>query len=209
MSLQRDNPVTLHQNDGATRADGWNGSHYQALHRNETKADGVSLPPLKTDSLPPAPASAWRRRISRALFGAALALLLVFGAPGLWNYLQSYESTDDAQIDGHIDPLSSRIDGTVVAVHVEDDDRVSKGELLVEIDPRDCQVAVEQARAHLGVALAQVASAKQDYAGPGEGTRSGCGGLQGAARCPPVRDPARPTGSAAGAIRSVHIRCAR
>ena len=74
------------------------------------------------------------------------------------------ESTDDAQIDGHIDPLSSRINGTVIRVHVEDDDRVKAGELLVEIDPRDYEVAVAQARARLELALAQVASAKQDYA---------------------------------------------
>jgi membrane fusion protein (multidrug efflux system) len=82
----------------------------------------------------------------------------------VWNYLQSYESTDDAQIDGHIDPLSSRIDGTVIRVHVEDDDRVRKGELLVEIDPRDYEVAAEVAKAQLELAVAQVASAKQDYA---------------------------------------------
>ena len=98
---------------------------------------------------------------------ALIALVLsVSGAvaPFAWNYLQSYQSTDDAQIDGHIDPLSSRIDGTVVGVHAEDDDRVKRGELLVEIDPRDYEVAVEQARAQLELALAQVASAQQDYA---------------------------------------------
>ena len=91
-------------------------------------------------------------------------LALAAATPSIWRYLNSYQSTDDAQIDGHIDPLSSRIDGTVIAVHVEDDDRVRKGELLVEIDPRDDQVAVEQAKARLGLTLAQVASAKQDYA---------------------------------------------
>jgi membrane fusion protein, multidrug efflux system len=95
----------------------------------------------------------------------ALALIMIGAvAPFAWIYLQSYQSTDDAQIDGHIDPLSSRIDGTVVAVHAEDDDRVKRGELLVEIDPRDYEVAVEQARAQLGLAPAQVASAQQDYA---------------------------------------------
>ena len=75
-------------------------------------------------------------------------VVLVVGVIGRfgWSYLHSYESTDDAQINGHIDPLSSRIDGTVVAVHVEDDDRVTKRALLVEIDPRDYQVAVEKAR---------------------------------------------------------------
>ncbi|HEY2523716.1 MAG TPA: HlyD family secretion protein [Candidatus Binataceae bacterium] len=98
-----------------------------------------------------------------ALAAAALAALGAI-APWAWNYLQSYESTDDAQIDGHIDPLSSRINGTVIRVHPEDDDRVKAGELLVEIDPRDYEVAVAQARARLELALAQVASAKQDYA---------------------------------------------
>ena len=81
-------------------------------------------------------------------------------SPFAWNYLQSYESTDDAQIDGHIDPLSSRINGTVIRVHAEDNDRVKAGELLVEIDPRDYEVAVAQAKARLELAVAQVASAQ-------------------------------------------------
>jgi membrane fusion protein, multidrug efflux system len=106
----------------------------------------------------------WYRRISKRVVLLALVILALAAiSPFAWNYIQSYESTDDAQIDGHIDPLSSRIDGTVIAVHAEDDDRVTKGELLVEIDPRDYKVAVEQARARLELALAQVASAKQDY----------------------------------------------
>ena len=107
----------------------------------------------------------WFRRISKRLLLVVL-LVLVLGAisPFAWNYLQSYESTDDAQIDGHIDPLSPRINGTVIRVNVEDNDRVKAGELLVEIDPRDYEVAVAQAKAGLELAIAQVASAKQDYA---------------------------------------------
>jgi len=112
-------------------------------------------------------ASSWRGRISRRTLLVLLPLLIAVGAASTfaWRYIQSYESTDDAQIDGHIDPISSRIDGTVVQIHVEDTDRVREGQLLVEIDPRDAQVAVEQARARLDQAVAQVASAKQDYAG--------------------------------------------
>jgi membrane fusion protein, multidrug efflux system len=109
--------------------------------------------------------SPWRRRPSaRVLLMALLVAAVGAAAPFAWSYLQSYESTDDAQIDGHIDPISSRIDGTVIRVHAEDDDRVRRGELLVEIDPRDFEVAAEQARAGLGLARAQVASAEQDYA---------------------------------------------
>jgi membrane fusion protein (multidrug efflux system) len=109
--------------------------------------------------------SPWFRRITkRVLLLVLLVLALGAVSPFAWNYLQSYESTDDAQIDGHIDPLSSRINGTVIQVHAEDNDRVKAGELLVEIDPRDYEVAVAQARARLELAIAQFASAKQDYA---------------------------------------------
>ncbi len=108
--------------------------------------------------------SRFPRKTRRLLLIALLILAVAAAAPFAWNYLQSYESTDDAQIDGHIDPISSRIDGTVIRVHAEDDDRVTKGELLVEIDPRDYEVAVEQAKARLELASAQVASARQDYA---------------------------------------------
>ena len=108
--------------------------------------------------------SPWNRRTTKRVVLLVL-LILAVGAvsPFAWNYLQSYESTDDAQIDGHIDPLSSRINGTVVRVHVEDDDRVKAGELLVEIDPRDYQVAVENAAANLAEVEQVVKAAQQDY----------------------------------------------
>ena len=106
----------------------------------------------------------FKRNAWRAAVLALLVLAAGAATPWAWNYLQSYQSTDDAQIDGHIDPLSSRINGTVVRVLVEDDDRVEAGELLVEIDPRDYEIAVAQARARLELALAQLASARQDYA---------------------------------------------
>src|ERR1700693_2889189 len=95
----------------------------------------------------------WYRRVNKRVLLITLLLMAVAAiTPFAWNYLQSYESTDDAQIDGHIDPLSSRIDGTVIGVHAEDDDQVTKGQFLVEIDPRDYEVAIEQARARLELA---------------------------------------------------------
>ena len=111
------------------------------------------------------------RSSKRVLLLAMLVLAFGAVAPFAWNYVQSYESTDDAQIDGHIDPLSPRINGTVIQVHAEDNDRVKAGELLVEIDPRDYEVAVAQAKARLELAVAQVASAKQDYAAALANTR--------------------------------------
>jgi membrane fusion protein (multidrug efflux system) len=86
------------------------------------------------------------------LIGAGLLVL----AAGLflWHYLASYESTDDAQIDVHTYPVSARISGYVIAVHVDDNQYVQRGATLVEIDPRDYQVAVAKARADLANAEA-------------------------------------------------------
>ena len=112
----------------------------------------------------PSGGSRWYARISKR-FILLMLLVLAVGSvfPFAWNYLQSYESTDDAQIDGHIDPLSSRINGTVIQVHPENNDRVKAGELLVEIDPRDYQVAVENAAANLAMVEQVVKAGQQNY----------------------------------------------
>jgi membrane fusion protein, multidrug efflux system len=90
------------------------------------------------------------------LVGAAVAL------PG-WRYLSSYEDTDDAQVDGHIIAVSSRINGTIAHVYVIDTQSIHEGQLLAEIDPDDYVVALEGARARLAQTKAQVESAKADY----------------------------------------------
>jgi membrane fusion protein (multidrug efflux system) len=91
-----------------------------------------------------------------------LIVLLVFlvaagvAAKQLWGYFDSYESTDDAQIEGHLNGISSRISGTVTAVHFENNQKIAAGEVLVELDPRDYLVAVEQAKASMGLAASQL-----------------------------------------------------
>ncbi len=77
----------------------------------------------------------------------------------LLRYLNSYESTDDAFVEGHINPITPRVGGTVIAVHVENNQFVKAGEVLVELDPRDYQVALMQARAAHAQALAAVQAA--------------------------------------------------
>lgn len=94
-----------------------------------------------------------------------LFLLIVLGAAAIggyrfWNYLESYESTDDAQIDGDIYAITSRIAGTVTAVHVEDNQQVKAGQVLVELDPRDFDVSLEQAKASLAESRTQIAMAR-------------------------------------------------
>ena len=92
-----------------------------------------------------------RARVSgrkRMIFALA-ALVVVVAGFFLWRYLSSYESTDDAQVDVHLYPVSSRISGYVLKVNVGDNEYVQKGAVLVEIDPRDYEVALAQARANL------------------------------------------------------------
>jgi membrane fusion protein (multidrug efflux system) len=76
-----------------------------------------------------------------------ILVLAVIGAALYWWNSRKYEDTDDAQVDGYIYPLSARVGGHVVKVTVEEGQFVKAGTVLVEIDDRDYQVAVERARA--------------------------------------------------------------
>jgi len=88
----------------------------------------------------------------------AVVLVVLLGGVFLWRYLSSYESTDDAQADVHLYPVSARISGYVVRVNVDDNQWVQKGTVLVEIDPKDYEVAVAQAQANLASAEATAQS---------------------------------------------------
>jgi membrane fusion protein (multidrug efflux system) len=96
-----------------------------------------------------------RRRNLIILIGA---VVVVVGGLFLWRYLNSYESTDDAQADVHLYPVSARISGYVINVNVNDNQWVNKGDVLVEIDPTDYQVALTQAKANLANAEATARS---------------------------------------------------
>jgi membrane fusion protein (multidrug efflux system) len=91
-----------------------------------------------------------------------LIFLVAAGIAGyrFLNYLNSYESTDDAQIDGDIYAVTSRIEGTIKAVYVQDNQQVKQGQLLVELDPSDYNVSLEQAKAALNESQTQVAVAR-------------------------------------------------
>jgi membrane fusion protein (multidrug efflux system) len=109
-----------------------------------------SLPPAR-EPVPPAPSLRARlRRSGRARTVLVLAALAAVVASLLaWRHFAGRESTDDAQIDGHVNPVAARVGGTVLAVLVADNQRVEKGTLLVRIDPRDYEVALARAQADL------------------------------------------------------------
>ncbi len=94
----------------------------------------------------------------RNLIIAVVVLVAIVAGVLLWRYLNSYESTDDAQADVHLYPVSARVSGYVVRVNVDDNQWVQKGTVLVEIDPKDYEVAVAQAQANLASAEATAQS---------------------------------------------------
>jgi membrane fusion protein (multidrug efflux system) len=86
-----------------------------------------------------------------------LVVFLVLAAVGGYFWIHSLDrvSTDDAQVDGHIIPVSSKIYGKVSEVLIDDNQQVKKGQVLVRIDPGDYQVKLDQERAALAVAQSQ------------------------------------------------------
>ena len=110
----------------------------------DTGASVYSTPPPEKKFSPEA-----NRKRRRNLIIIVGGLVLVVAGLLLWRYLSSYESTDDAQADVHLYPVSARISGYVVKVNVDDNQWVQKGDVLVEIDPTDYQVALAQAQANL------------------------------------------------------------
>src|SRR5215472_12425036 len=112
--------------------------------------------------LPPVRRKPRRRKAKFLVWGVPLLIVAAAGGYFLWTYLSSYESTDDAQIDGHVDAISARITGHVSDVLVEDAQVVNGGDILVKIDPRDYEVAVAQAEANLADAEASMRSSRTD-----------------------------------------------
>ncbi len=88
----------------------------------------------------------------------AIVVLLIIGIFA-YRYFTSYESTDDAQVDGHINSVSARVSGHVIKLNVQDNQYVSAGTVLVEIDPADYQVAYERAKADFEDAKAAAVAA--------------------------------------------------
>src|SRR5579862_5010449 len=103
-----------------------------------------------------------KRRVARILAVLVIVIVLAVGGYAAWKYFGSYESTDDAQVDGHVDAISARISGHLNEVLVEDAQVVKAGDVLVKIDPQDYQVAVAKSEADLADAEAALVSSRSD-----------------------------------------------
>ena len=99
-----------------------------------------------------------RSRRRGILIAAAVVVVLI--ALGVWWHSTFSEDTDDAQVNGHLIQISSRIQGQVIKVDVEENQLVKAGDPIAELDPRDYQVAVENAEAALATAKANAIAAR-------------------------------------------------
>ena len=107
-----------------------------------------------------APSQKFSKKSIFVITGIAIAALAGTMGYRWWNYATTHESTDDAYVTGYIHPISSRIAGTVIHVEVADNQEVKQGQTLVELDPKDYQVTVQQAQAALENAKQQAGAAQ-------------------------------------------------
>jgi membrane fusion protein (multidrug efflux system) len=117
----------------------------------------VAAAPM-ADKKPEPPVTRGRGRAFTIFF----LLLLIAAGTGIYFWLQSrqFETTDDAQVEAHLSSISSRVDGAITRVYVDDNQIVRVGDPLVDLDPRDFQVTVDQTRAQLAQARSQVTAQK-------------------------------------------------
>src|SRR5258707_68684 len=119
----------------------------------------------------PKPTGLANPKTQRILFAGGLVLLAL--VVGLFLYFRNRESTDDAQVDGHITQISSKVYGRVGEVLVNDNQQVKAGQVLVKLDPRDYQAAFDQAKAQLALAETDAQSAGIDVPSTQVNTQSG------------------------------------
>lgn len=168
-----------------------------SLSENRAPSEPASLeempgevPEQGEDTIPVSPAQTTnhkpRKRPPLPILIGVPILLIVGGFFGLrwWQYASTHESTDDAQLQGHVYEISSRINGTVQNVAVTDNQAVTAGTLLVQLDPQTFQTQVDQAQAALSAAKQAAQTAQigiaQSTANANAQTTSAQGGLSGA-----------------------------
>ena len=116
-----------------------------------SKPSQTATPPLREPAVTPPAKSSMRKKIIIGVIVVAVVIALTWAIKTLI-YSRAHESTDNAQVDGHIVPVLAKVGGYVTAVLVQDNDSVSKGQTLVRIDDAEYRVKVAQAEADLAAA---------------------------------------------------------
>jgi membrane fusion protein, multidrug efflux system len=141
----------------------------QASNPSQPPPQSPVTPPVRNASAGDPPSAAQtpipsypKARSRKRLILLVSLPVLIIGGIFLWHYFSGFESTDDAQVDVHLYPVSARISGYVQKVNVEDNQEVQEGSTLVEIDPKDNEVALAKAQAELDNADAAAKSLNID-----------------------------------------------
>src|SRR5260221_1703505 len=139
-------------------------------------AANVRIPHGETQKLDLGPDSVVSSKLrQRLIIGGVILLAALLG---LYLYFHNRESTDDAQVDGHITPIAAKIYGRVAKVQVNDNQAVKAGQVLVQLDPADYQAALDQAKGALALAEGEARSAGVDVPRTSEDTASGTSSAQ-------------------------------
>lgn len=134
----------------------------ERLRRERNEVESSAEHEQRAEEASSVPSWIRRNRFAVAIIVILGTLSVPIGARAI-AYLGSYERTDDAQVDAHIDPISPRLNGTILHVYVDDNEHVKAGELLADVDPRDYEVAIKEAQANYEQARAQVEIARKEY----------------------------------------------
>jgi len=131
-------------NDPNQQQSGSNGE--SSNHKDEGQNHQEQSPQVKTS------------RGRTLIIFAVILLMASVGGVFYWLHARQFEDTDDAQVDGNLSPIGTRVNGSVVKVYVQNNQAVIVGDTLVDLDPRDSQVDLDQARAQAAQARSQVAA---------------------------------------------------
>src|SRR5580692_7397890 len=110
----------------------------------------------------PEPPHGGSKTLVRAIVWLVALAAVAAGSYYAWEYFSAFEDTDDAQVDGHINAISARINGYVLDVPVDNERYVKAGDVLARIDPKDYTVALAQAEADLAAAVASYQGYRTD-----------------------------------------------
>lgn len=138
------------------------GEQHPGEGHHEWQGNGRERPPRGEEHAQAEKRADPRKARRTRLIVIAVAAAAAVAALLWWLHARHFENTDDAQIDANISSIGSRVPGTVIAVHVQDNQPVKEGELLIELDPADLQVALAQAKASVALAEAQVKTGTAD-----------------------------------------------
>lgn len=130
-------------------------------YQREEGDHGSNQPPEEAPAPPPRKRHFFRGHPLRILGALIVLAAIIAGGLWYWSYSSSFESTDDAEVDAHIYPVSARIGGRVTGVYADNNQQVKQGQILVKLDPTDYEVAVRRAEADVQQAEADARAAQQ------------------------------------------------